>query len=68
MKWIKKGKFIEPDNSKDWMQSHTMTPTVLHVEGNKYRVFFCGRNSLNQSHIGYANIEVNPEKKELNFS
>ena len=65
LSWQKKGLFVEPDHSYFWMHSHTMTPTVLHLEGNHYRVFFSGRNNKNQSHIGYVDIKVDPEKKEI---
>lgn len=40
------------------MQSYAMVPTIEHLNKNYFRVYFSGRNELNQSHIGYANIEV----------
>jgi hypothetical protein len=58
MIWIKKDLIIKPKDNLEWMQTFAMIPTVEYIEKNKYRVYFSGRNKLNQSHIGYVNIEV----------
>lgn len=59
MKWYKKSLVVKPQLHLDWMQSFAMIPTVEHVKGSQFKVYFSGRNNINQSHIGYANIEVN---------
>ena len=62
IKWKKKGLVIEPDKNIWWMRTHAMLPTPYHIEGSLYRVYFAGRNGDNQSHIGYALIDMeNPE-------
>ena len=58
MSWNKKGLIIEPDKNLWWNQSHGMLPTVQHLEGDKYKVFYSGRDKDNVSHIGYSIIEV----------
>ena len=45
MKWKKLGNIIRPDNiNRDWMVTHAMDPTVDFVDGDIYRIYFCGRN------------------------
>ena len=58
MSWTKKGLVIEPDKNLWWNQSHGMLPTVQHLEGDQYKVFYSGRDKDNVSHIGYSIIEV----------
>ncbi len=64
MKWRKLGLIIEPKKVKrDWMVTHAMDPTVDHLHGDIFRIYFCGRNKHNQSLIGYADININyPDK------
>lgn len=60
MKWKKIGLIIHPQNvNREWMITHAMDPTVDHLQGDIFRIYFCGRNSQNQSLIGYADIDIN---------
>lgn len=66
MQWVKKGLIIEPKTVKrDWMITHAMDPTVDHLQGDIFRVYFCGRNKKNISAIGYADININNPTKIL---
>ena len=56
--WSKKGLIIKPNKNIWWNQSHGMLPTVQHLEGNQYKVFYSGRNKDNVSYIGYSIIEI----------
>ena len=56
--WKKQGLIVTPQSHLDWMQTHAMLPTVQHVCGDNYRVYFSGRNTENVSHIGYVIINV----------
>ncbi len=56
--WNKKGLIIQPDKNLWWNQSHGMLPTVHHLEGDQYKVFYSGRDKDNVSHIGYSIIKV----------
>lgn len=58
MNWLKKGLIIEPRKDLWWMQSHAMLPTVEHISGNLYKIYFSGRDSENRSQIGYSLAEV----------
>jgi hypothetical protein len=64
MKWKKLGQIITPEKvNRDWMVTHAMDPTVDHIEGDLFRFYFCGRNTENQSLIGYVDIDLkNPTK------
>ncbi len=64
MKWKKLGQIITPNTiNREWMITHAMDPTVDHIEGDLFRVYFCGRNTQNQSLIGYADIDINKPQK-----
>jgi len=64
--WIKKGLIIEPKTvNRSWMVTHAMDPTVDHLEGDIFRIYFCGRNKDNQSLVGYADIDINEPSKIL---
>ncbi len=56
--WNKKGLIIEPNKNLWWNQSHGMLPTIQHLKGDQYKVFYSGRDKDNISHIGYSIIEI----------
>lgn len=56
--WRKLGLIIRPRPELWWMQTHAMIPTVEHISGSLFRVYFSGRDSLNRSHIGYAVLDI----------
>ena len=59
MKWRKLGLIFEPRTvNRDWMITHAMDPTVDHVIGDIFRIYFCGRNEQNQSLIGFVEIDI----------
>ena len=66
--WKKYGLVIVPNKKIWWMCSHAMMPTPFHVGGSKYKIYFAGRNALNQSHIGYALVDLEDPKKVLEYS
>jgi hypothetical protein len=58
-KWTKLGQIISPEKvNRPWMITHAMDPTVDHLGGDIFRIYFCGRNADNQSLIGYADIDI----------
>jgi hypothetical protein len=68
-KWQKQGLLIEPQKDLWWMQTHAMIPTVDHLESNRYRVYFSGRDKDNRSHIGFAVVEADRgQLKVLEYS
>jgi hypothetical protein len=67
IKWQKKGLIIEPDKNVWWMNTHAMLPTPYHLGGSLYRIYFAGRNEINQSHIGYALIDLNEPEHVIEY-
>lgn len=76
MEWEKLGLIITPEKvNRDWMVTHGMDPSIDHVRDDIFRIYYCGRNSSNQSLIGYAEIDINaphtilktPEEPVLNM-
>lgn len=60
--WAKQGLIIEPSKTLWWNQSHGMLPTVQHLRGNEYKVFYSGRDKDNVSHIGYSVVKIEGDK------
>jgi len=65
--WEKMGLFFTPDNALSWSKTHAMIPTPLKVN-ETYRIFYSGRNSLNQSSIGWFEIDLSTEPKVIRTS
>jgi hypothetical protein len=57
-RWDKLGLVIQPDASLWWSRTHAMLPTPEHVEGSLWRIYQAGRNDKNQSHVGWALIDL----------
>ena len=68
IKWQKKGLVIEPNETINWMRTHAMLPTPYHIQNSLYRIYFAGRNKDNQSHIGYAVIDMDNPQHVLEYS
>ncbi len=66
-KWEKRGLIITPQKNLWWMQTHAMIPTLDHLEGSLFRVYFSGRDKENRSHIGYAVIDIGTPVKVLEY-
>ena len=58
MGWDKLGLVIKPDASLWWSRTHAMLPTPEHVEGSLWRIWQAGRNDKNQSHVGWALMDL----------
>lgn len=58
MRWKKLGLLITPSPKRPFMVSHAMLPTVERRGGNRYRVYFSGRDEANRSHISYAEMDI----------
>lgn len=67
IKWQKKGLVITPNPDIWWVRTHAMLPTPYQIEGSLYRIYFAGRNDQNQSHIGYAVIDLDEPEKVLEY-
>lgn len=68
MRWKKLGLIIKGDAAYHWMRSHAMLPVPDSIGGSLFRVYFCGRDSHNRSHIGFAIIDLDQGGKLVEYS
>ena len=68
IKWEKYGLIIRPKPELWWMRTHAMIPTPESLENGLFKIYFSGRNDKNQSHIGWAVIDITQPQKILDFS
>ena len=68
MKWIKKGLFFPPSWRSKWMVTHAWIPTLDHIEGDFYKIYFGSRNKENLSQIGYIIIDISKPEQILKIS
>ena len=68
MNWAKQGLIFQPDNNLWWSQSHAMIPSPFKLKDNLYRIYYSGRNSQNQSHIGWFDCELGSTVKIIDKS
>lgn len=68
MRWKKLGLIISGDSSYPWMRTHAMLPVPDYIGGSLFRVYFCGRDNSNRSHIGFAVIDMNQGGKLIEYS
>jgi hypothetical protein len=66
--WEKYGLFIEPQHEKWWSVSHAMLPTPENLGNGIFRTYFSGRNKDNQSHITWADVDLNQPYRVLGYS
>ncbi|MBF0347400.1 MAG: hypothetical protein HQL81_07005 [Magnetococcales bacterium] len=71
MNWKKIGRVFDPEIASgrpSWMQSHAMLPIADHLEGDLFRIYFCGRDQQNRSLVGYLLINLNEPTRILDIS
>ena len=56
--WKQHGLILRPDPSRDWMKSHVAVPVLEQLGGDMYRMYFCSRDALNRSRIGFADFNI----------
>ncbi len=66
--WKKLGLIFNPTNRMDWMMTHATVPTPLHLEGDRYRIYFSTRNSQNHNQVGYIEIDITKPTEILKIS
>jgi len=68
IKWSKRGIVIKPRPELWWMRSHAMIPTPETLSDGLVKIYFSGRNSDNQSHIGWAILDLAAPDTIVDFS
>ena len=66
--WSKHGLFIKPQQDKWWSLTHAMIPTPEELGGGVFRVYYSGRNDNNQSHVTWADVDLNEPYKVLSYA
>ena len=66
--WVKLGLVIKPDPNVWWMKTHAMIPCPEIIGEGFIKVYFSGRNDQNQSHIGWALIDLSQPTKFQEYS
>ncbi len=61
--WRKCGLVVVPNPQLWWWQTHAMLPTPEMLSPSLCRIYFSGRNSKNQSHIGWVEIDLREPTK-----
>lgn len=56
--WEKKGLVIKPNKKLYSQKSHAMIPTPEYLRDDIYRIYYSGRNKLNQSIISCSDIKL----------
>jgi hypothetical protein len=59
MRWIKKGIIFEVDARVPWQTSHAAVPIPLHLEKDRFRIYFSSRDPLGRAQLGYVELELN---------
>ena len=68
MKWVKKGLIFKPEAQHEWVTTHAMLPVADRISGDRYRIYFSGRDKLNRSLTGYVEIDINNPRNILKLS
>src|SRR5262249_49530611 len=58
LKWRKLGRVLTPRVDLCWNQTHLSLPTVECGEGSLIRIYFGGRDHLNRSRVGRADLDL----------
>lgn len=68
MAWKKLGHVFVAQGEEKWMSSHAANPQTLHLRESVYRIFFSARDSRNQSHVGFVDIDLESPLEILQLS
>ena len=59
MKWKKLGIIFKPEYNFEWMNKSSWAPTIEHIEGSIFKVYFGSRNKNNMSQTGFFTFDIN---------
>lgn len=66
--FIKRGLIIKPQKNNFWSLTHAMIPTPESKGNGIFRIYFSGRNIKNQSHIGWADVDLKGPIKVIEYA
>jgi predicted GH43/DUF377 family glycosyl hydrolase len=58
MVWQKLKHIFQPHNHFGWMQTHAANPFAVKLNKDIFRIYFTCRNAVNQSHIGFVDVNA----------
>jgi predicted GH43/DUF377 family glycosyl hydrolase len=68
MKWVRQGLIFCPDKNFPWMWSHAANPCPLHLDGDRYRIYFSCRDESKKSSVGFIEIDLKQPQEILVLS
>lgn len=68
MKWKKLGLVFATDNNHPWMVSHAANPVAEHLHDDVFRLHFSCRDEKSRSHIGWADVDIQPSLRVLRIA
>lgn len=67
-RWRKQGLVFSPNGQFEWMQTHAQLPVPLHLDKDRYRVYFATRDSRQRSHIAWIEFNLSDPATILSIS
>ena len=58
MRWKKLGLVFAPAREQSWMQTHASLPIPVHLEGDRFRIYFGTRDARSKTHIAFLEIDL----------
>src|SRR5256885_14171663 len=68
MRWRKLGRIFAPPSNLPWMKGFAALPLARHLTGDRYRIYFSGRDADNRSHVGYFEMALHEPSRTLRVS
>lgn len=63
--WKKLGRIFEPTGGLPWVKSHAMSPFAWPIGGDRYRIYFAGRDDRGRSQVGYVEVSLSEPGRVL---
>ena len=67
MKWKKLGRLFVTDNIHPQLITHAANPVILYLKGNKFRVFYSGRDIDNRASISFFDMQLDGENFSIDY-
>jgi predicted GH43/DUF377 family glycosyl hydrolase len=68
VRWKKLGRIFTPPTDLAWMTGYASVPLARRLEGDRYRVYFSGRDAQNRSQVGYFELRLGEPARTLRVS
>lgn len=58
----RQGRIFQPDGLIEGLHSHAQVPFAMPIEGNRYRIYFAGRDEKGRSHVHSMEYDLGEQK------